>query len=728
MFQPIPPIARSTITPADPDHPGQPFVMARIDPAWIWSVINRHRRIIVGTTAAAFVAMLLFVVLIRHQYTAVTQLLIDPADLRVVDNGLTPANQMPDAVVLQVESQVRVLISDNVLRRVIIEEKLDQDREFVGGQSLLRALLSPLLVTLGIDQIGRNDPILSALNELQRRVRVKRAERTYVIDVMVTAGSRDKSARIANAIAEAYLVELTAARSEAARRASGSLSARLAELKDRVREAEERVETFKSRNNIVGATGQLVNEQQLHELNNQLTIARARTAEARSRFEQIEHLQRTGAEIGAFTEAVQSQTLAPLRAQYAEIMRREAEQSTTLGARHPAVIEVRAQAERLRRVIAEEVNRIALATRSEYDRARANEESLARSLEGLKRNAITTNEALVVLRELERDVQASRAVYEAFLVRARETGEQERLDTTNVRIISKADLPLRRSWPPGNLILAMIALMFGTGAGTGLAFLREWQEGGEAFGQATPRSSRSPMQGGGTKRAVPADATAAFPVLAELSKSGGARHAGALDDPESSIAAEMRKVYAAVRENHKRNVGATVLITAADEDDDTTIVALHLAAVAAATQRVLLIDADVNRRTLSALVPDQTEAGLVDVATGRKVLAGAVIQDLRTKIMVLPLVSPKSRRKGAINEEDLKAAFEQTRRFDLVIVVAPNHDTDPSARFFAALVDHIVLIHKPGEAGKRALDQLISSLNIDPRKVRGTVLAGAQAA
>lgn len=77
----------------------------RIDPGKIWHFVNRHRRTIAATTVASFVAMLLFVVLVKHQYTAVTQLLIDPSDLRVVENGLTPSNQMPDAVVLQVESR-----------------------------------------------------------------------------------------------------------------------------------------------------------------------------------------------------------------------------------------------------------------------------------------------------------------------------------------------------------------------------------------------------------------------------------------------------------------------------------------------------------------------------------------------------------------------------------------------------------------------------------------------
>jgi hypothetical protein len=210
-------------------------------------------------------------------------------------------------------------------------------------------------------------------------------------------------------------------------------------------------------------------------------------------------------EIGAFPEAVQSQTITALRSQYAEVMRREAEQMTSLGSRHPAVIEIQAEAERLRRMIDEEVHRLVISARTEYESARASENTLAANLEKLKSNAVTTNEAMVTLRELGRDVQASRAVYEAFLVRAKETGEQERLDTKNIRVISRADVPLRRSFPPSNTLLALGALLLGVAAGTGIVFAREtYGFGGDAdrtFLHDSVRdaesSSRPPRSGDG---------------------------------------------------------------------------------------------------------------------------------------------------------------------------------------------------------------------------------------
>ena len=697
--------------------------VAGIDLRRILSVIWRGKATILATTAASLLMAVLFVLVVPPRFTAVTQILIDPTDFHAVGNDLTPANQANDATVLQVESQVRVLSSDSVLRRVVSAESLDHDREFVGPTWSLRGLLR----SFGLGAARPADPTLGALNALKRKVQVKRAERTYVVDVSVTSKDPDEAARIANAIAQAYLAEQTDVRSDAARQISQSLSARLNELKDRVREAEDRVETFKARNNILGASGQLVNEQQLSELNNQLGGARARTAAAKARLDQVEGLQLSKDEIGAFPEAVQSQTITALRSQYAEVMRREAEQMSSLGQRHPAVIEIQAEAVRLRKMVEDEIHRIALAARSEYESARANEAALAANLETLKYKAVTTNEAMVTLRELERDVQASRAVYEAFLVRARETGEQERLDTKNIRVISRADPPQRRSFPPSNMLLAVGALLLGVGAGTGIVIMRDTNGGAlpRVGGISVVRRKLART----TKDFWPsAGSSSSIPVLAVLPNVDTSFGLNAAEDPNSRFAIEIRKVLGAVRASHKTRGNPTILVVASDDEDDTAAVALALAAVAAATQRVLLIDADLQRRTLSAIDADQSQAGLVDVASGRRRLSDVIARDWETNLNLASFVAPNSRRDRPISEADVKQAFDQTRRFDMVIVAAVELGSDPSACFFARLVDHILLVARTDEQNKTAVEQFISRLGPDARKVRGAVLTGARTA
>jgi succinoglycan biosynthesis transport protein ExoP len=243
---------------------------SQIDFSRIRTAIWRGKGTIVAATLAALALAVLFVLLAPRQYTATTQIIIDPTDLRAVGSETTQPNQMSDAALMQVESQVQVLSSDAVLRRVVNWENLDHDPEFVRGPSLLSQLM-------GKDALPA-DTALAALNELKRRVQVKRAERTLVVDVSVTSRDPDKAARIANAIAQAYLQEQTQVRADAARQVSQSLSSHLKELQDQVREAEEKIEAFKARNNIVNANGQLVGDQQLTDMSSQLGSARLGSA------------------------------------------------------------------------------------------------------------------------------------------------------------------------------------------------------------------------------------------------------------------------------------------------------------------------------------------------------------------------------------------------------------------------------------------------------------------
>jgi polysaccharide biosynthesis transport protein len=689
-----------------------------IDLLKVFSALWRGRTTILLTTVACLLLAPVFVIIAPHHYTADTEILIDPTDLRALANEPTPSTQASDTALLLIDSQVRVLSSDDVLRRVVNSQGLVHDPEFARGPSLLHVVADRLLGALGQSSEPPADRSLMALSTLRQRVKVTRAERTYVVDVAVTSKEPAKAARLANAIVQAYLDEQTAVRSDAARQVSDSLSGRLNELKEAVHQAEERVQEFKAAHNIVDANGQLVNEQQLSDLNNQLAAARAHTAAAQARLDEVQAVQKSKLDVGAFPAAVQSQTITALRSQYAEIMRLEAQQTTSLGARHPAVIEIHAQADRLKRMIDDEVNRIALAARAEYESAQASEDLLQRNVDALKQNTLATDAAMVNLRELQRDVQASRAVYEAFLVRARETGAQEHLDTKNIQVISKADVPLNRTWPPANAILALGAIVLGIAAGSGLVMLP----------QLPDRASRRRLLATERQSALlPENPSPSVPVLAKVPAVDVAMDSEASQEPNARFAAGMRKVYDTVCTSHHKRGNPSILIAASHDDHDGAAVALTLAALAAAKQRVLLIDADLQRRTLSAIDADRSEAGLVDVAVGRKDLSDVVIRDRDTNINLIPFISPKSRRDRTIEDGDLRAAFAQTKRFDVVIVAAMDLRHDPSARFFAGLVDHIVVVTKTAEADHGGLDQIVANLGLDARKVRGAVLTGEAA-
>jgi polysaccharide biosynthesis transport protein len=227
--------------------------------------------------------------------------------------------------------------------------------------------------------------------------------------------------------------------------------------------------TYKAQNNFVGTQDTLISDQQLSASNQRLAAARAQTMDAKARYDQIEASRRGSADAGAIAEALQSPTIANLRAQYAEARKRLAELTAELGPRHPALRQTEKQVDDLRRTIGEEIDRFAQSAKNDLIRARDYEASLNKALEAQKRQSVEMSQASVRLRELERDVEASRDVYQSFLKRSRETEEQESLNTSAARIIGEATVPQRRSFPPAMSLVAMIGFLFGALAASGLA-------------------------------------------------------------------------------------------------------------------------------------------------------------------------------------------------------------------------------------------------------------------
>ncbi|TXM79086.1 lipopolysaccharide biosynthesis protein [Methylobacterium sp. WL69] len=454
---------------------GEPIVMERASSAPDAAIILRRLRrgagLIVLSGVIAVVLAVAGLGVLTPTYTSVLQVLVDPTDLAVIANDLSTRSPQADSGVSIAESQARVIQSDSVLRRVVERLHLAEDPEFVREPST-----NPVVVgvkdLLGLDPpAASRDAVNIALDTLRTKLGVRRAERTFVIDVYVQTFDPEKSARIANAIGDAYFAEDARARTEAARRASDALGGRLVSLRRGVEEAEGKVIRYRESNKLVTTSGRLLSDQQLSDLNQQLVTATIRTAEAQSRLDQAKRM-RTAEAGTALPEMLQSLEMQNLRQSYATLSRNTAELATRLGERHPAMAEQYAQQRDLQRLIQREKERIIDTSQKDYDRASASEAAVRKSLERAKVETAGNDRANVGLRELERELESRRGVYETFLKRSRETSEQERLNSSNVRVISAATPARLRSWPPSPKVVLPLALALGLALGAGLALMR----------------------------------------------------------------------------------------------------------------------------------------------------------------------------------------------------------------------------------------------------------------
>ena len=404
---------------------------------------------IIGGVAGGIYAMVA-----TPKYTVSTDVLIDPANLQALPDDLYQQPGQVDNALLNAGSKLRVMTSGNVLSRVVDELDLTADPEFYDP--------TPAGFSLGSLIPGSGDkaepnPKLAALASLSKKVTTKADEKSFVATLFVSTESSEKSIRVSDAIVRAFQAELATAESSGASRTADSLNNRLNELKASVKDAEEKVEAYKRANNLAASSGELVNNQTLTQLNAQVVTAQAAVIGAQSAYDE---LQASGASANtASTQA--SASIIALRSQVAGLKSQLDSQSTIYGPRHPTIVKLNTELAAAQTELNAELGRIVAAAKVTLDEAKSGLQALTDKADTLKTNVFSDNEALVALRELERDAASKTTIYEAFLSRAKQVAEREQIDTTNVRVISTAVPPPARSWPPRSVV------MVGAGAAGG---------------------------------------------------------------------------------------------------------------------------------------------------------------------------------------------------------------------------------------------------------------------
>lgn len=449
-----------------------------IDPMKVIMGVVDAKGLIVCATAVGVLLGVAVALSTPKKYEAAAEILVDPRELKLVERDLTQGGLPSDATLAIVENQARILTSGTVLNKVVDKLNLEQDPEFNGqkggGLGSIVSDLRSLLSRRDAATVGDRKRAL-AVQHLAESLSVERGGKTFVIVVAVKTEEAEKSALIANTMTDVFLQTYGELQSGTAGRAADELNARLDELRDSVEAAERKVETFKAENDLIDAQGRLITDDEIIRLNDQLTTARARTLELNAKAASSRNVGVEDAIGGALPEELTSNVITELRSQYAAAKQQADRLSVRLGPRHPERLAIEAQLAGVREQIAGEMRRVVASIQTELKRAVQLEQELSSRLAQLKVRQGSVSEDLVSLRELERDAAAKRAVYEGFLLRAKETGEQRDINTANMSVISRAFAPLNPLGPSRSMI-ALTGALLGFFAGVGMGGARgAWQ-------------------------------------------------------------------------------------------------------------------------------------------------------------------------------------------------------------------------------------------------------------
>lgn len=683
------------------------------------------------------------------RYTATAQLYVDPRELQLVDRELTPRAQDVSGMSMVVESQARLITSNSVLLQVIQQASLDKDPEFGGGGDS-KTLMNSLLGLIGLQPrtpsaADIRDVQLAALDALNKHITIRKGDKSFIVDIEVWSTDPAKAAMLANTLTNTYLTDSRNSQALAARRATSELSGRLKELRERLRNAETALATYKAQNNFVGTQDSLISDQQLSNSNQRLSAARAATMDAQARLDQIDANKRTAADAGAIPEALQSPTIANLRAQYADARKKYAEQTAELGPRHPALRQTEKQVEDLKRTISEEIERFALSAKNDLTRARDYEASLNRALEVQKRQSVQLSQAAVRLRELEREADASRDVYQSFLKRSRETEEQETLNTSAARVIGEATVPQRRSFPPAMSLFAMIGFIFGAFAAASWFVAAEHLFNG-ATAPEPGRRGRTPapdLARPQPEAAAPPPALALVekPLIARLQEADVIRTLGAIlatgsgvdltrvgwptlrpGFPLTTLLNTLRDMRAAVARRAGAKTMPVMALVGAGDTTGRSVTALNFALAAARDgSRVLMIDADHQAHMLSNRInragkSEPTKLGWLSIGS-------KAAREIRTVNGISVL--PAAENDAAKAADAIRKAIAQAHSaggYDLVILDGPAMPLSTAGRKLLDSTDALVAVLPTNLDINDSMEEILVALGGAQRKLVGVVL------
>ncbi|MBX9648599.1 MAG: exopolysaccharide transport family protein [Xanthobacteraceae bacterium] len=612
--------------------------------------LKRKRGWIILPTLLAAALSITAVNMITPRYKSEARILVDGRENIFLRPNGERSEERTSLDAEAVTSQVQLLQSRDLAREIIKKNNLAALPEFDpvrNGSSSLKSVLA--LFGIGRDPLSLTpeERVLDAYNE---RFTAYAVDKSRVIVVEFQSHDPELAARVANSIAEGYLVLQQNARQEQAKSASQWLSGEIENLRKKVAESESRVEDFRSKSSLfVGTNNTTLSNQQMGEINTQLNNARALQSDAESRARLIKEMLQSGKPIEA-SEVLNSELIRRLSEQRVTLRAQLAEQSSTLLDRHPRIKELKAQLADLDGQLRDEAGKVSRSLENDSRIANGRVQGLIASLDQMKKQASSNNGQDVQLRALEREAKAQRDLLESYLAKYREATTRENIEAAPAdgRIISRASVSNTPAYPkklPIVLIATLATLLLTSGAIATGELLRMTAPRVSALA-AWPVVVRAPS----LVPEIPAPPAEAVevpePTVSEARVDAphtevAARDVAAKDIAAKDVAAtstEIERLADGLADSAGALRKVTVLGTASGEG--ITLTALTLARQMARQAKIVLVDLSGALPMIPAASVDPSAPGLAELMQSEASFAQIITKDRQSRLHLVSAGRP----------------------------------------------------------------------------------------
>lgn len=547
---------------------------------------------------------------------------------------------------------------------------------------------------------GRKYDEQKALLLLQDKISVTRVENTSILMIRALDNDRELARDLANEVAQSYLSNRKARKDERTVDAYSYLNQELREMKAKLEEAEQKLETFKQEKGVTLVGDKDIEVKSLEEFHTGwLTLQQERMARE-ARLEQLTKLKNEQG-IGAVAAVVDDMTIRSLQAKTAELEIQVEGLRQEYTEKHPALQEklneLQSTADRLNKEIGSAME----ALETEVRVARLKEESAAQALESYRQRKVEVDQTSLEVQKLEGDVETYQSMYDALNKKLKMEQVTEDVPTESIEVVEAAQTPNRAVRPnvPLNIALGFIS---GMALGLTLVFLLEYMDDSIAVIEDIEEHIKIPVLG-----TVPKGIKMLY------------------DASPKSLSAE---VYRTLRTNLKFSFvdkplrSMVVTSGGAGEGKSTTSANLGII-MAQGGQKVIIVDTDLRRPVIHRYFNLERAIGVTGVLADEVTLEKAIYHNVFPNLSILPsgsLPPNPAELLGSMKMRLLKQRLLE--EYDVVIFDTPPVLGFSDSPMVASQVDGVLLVIEYGRYPRQMVMRAKATLENVRARVIGAVL------
>jgi capsular exopolysaccharide synthesis family protein len=683
---------------------------------WAWYFVKRRFWLIAATVIIGTLVAGMYGLRQPVYYTATAQVVIEPTDTRMIGIDADANTLSTDWTMMETQIQIARSpdFAQTVMDRLGLEKKMAARLAAAEshGAALTPALQpfarlfnkipTDILVATGLAnemerlQAGEDTDRArrAALGYLAGGLNVRQSGNSRVMSLSFTSGSAAEAARVANAFADAFVAYQLDRKIGGTTRASSFLENRLGELEIELRAKEKEIRDYREANRLVETDGQSLPAQELSELTTELIQVRARREDLEGRIDYIRGLRGNGDALETVGEILNSPLVAVLLQEHIQLKRREQELMTSFGERHPLVLSLKADLQSIVDQIGIEADRYIASLQNDVSLQDARIRAIREQMDRAAQDNLEVSQATVGLRELEREADNLRNLYNSFLVRFTETREQRQVIEPDARIIARAETPSAPSSRGFDFFLALGLVVSGA-LGVGLAWLRE----------SLDRGLRTTNQ---VEQQLGLACLGQVPHLKSVIGKKTRPHIYLLDKPRSAYAEAIHTIGTFLEMTDVDDPPRAIQITSALPGEGKTTFAISLAASLADLGRsTVVVDLDFHHPNIAKELGLDVDACLVDHLTGNAEL-DRITRVTEFGLDVIPVRRAVAKPAALIGSQRMRQLMAQLKdRYDYVVVDSPPLLLVNDPKKTSALVDATLLLVRWQETtGDKAMNAL----------------------